>query len=101
MNDGKKEKKRMNESMLIKDLGNPYSRSNILIKSENGKKALINLLSQICIPASENDRDIKLTTIFDHDEKDPKTEFDGILKSLSRTKNKISFQCIDEKRIYI
>ena len=95
-NEGFKDEKRMNESILIREFLGEFSPHDVLIKSERGKQNLISLLGKICIHQTQNDWELKLTTVFDHDGKDPTEEFDAIFTAVRRTHPQLTFELISD-----
>ena len=96
LNEGVKDEKRMNESVLIRKFLGEYSPHDVLIKSERGKKNLISLLGKICIYQTQNDWDLKLTTVFDHDGKVPTEEFSAIFTAVRETHPQLTFELVSD-----
>ena len=91
-NEGSRDNKRLNESVMVKRFLSKCSPYTALIKSENGKKNLISLLKKICIPEAYSQEDLKLIVIFDHDEKNPVVEFREIFTVIKDAFQDLTFE---------
>jgi hypothetical protein len=98
-NEGVKTEKAMNESLLIRRLMGECSPYDTLIKAEEGKRNLFSLLGKICIPTAQNNQNLNLTTVFDHDGKEPNRDFDAIFNTVRRTHPQLTFKLIFDRKI--
>lgn len=91
-NAGAMNAKRFAETRTIKRFMEPNSPYSILIKEENGKKSLFQLMNSICINvAIATDQPPKLVVMFDHDNLAVTKEFEQIRNLITSSKNKIDF----------
>ena len=91
-NAGAMNAKRFAETRTIKRFMEPNSPYSILIKEENGKRSLLQLMNSICINAAiAMEPPPKLIVMFDHDNLAVTREFEQIRDLITSSKNKIDF----------